>query len=138
MSVAGPIIIIEDDPDDQQIISETIQGLHIVNATKFFINCEDVYNYLLSTPDKPFIILSDVNLPLMSGTELKARINKNDYLRKKSIPFIFFTTSSDTKTIDHAYEMMVQGYFEKEYSMETMRSTLKTIIEYWKLCKHPN
>ena len=74
----------------------------------------------------------------MSGTELKARINKNEYLRKKSIPFIFFTTSADTKAVEQAYEMMVQGYFEKEFSMDSMRSTLKIIIDYWKLCKHPN
>ena len=98
----------------------------------------DVYKYLLETADKPFLILSDVNLPVMTGPELKKRINENERLRKKAIPFIFFTTTANAKAVEEAYEMMVQGYFEKESSLKSLKITLKTIVDYWKLCKHPN
>jgi hypothetical protein len=34
--------------------------------------------------------------------------------------------------------MMVQGYFEKPQSLSEIKETIKLIIDYWKLCKHPN
>jgi CheY-like chemotaxis protein len=138
MSVSGPIIIIEDDVDDQQILNESLLDLGVKNLVLFFDNCIDVYEYLLETHDKPFLILSDVNLPVMTGSELKRRINENESLRKKAIPFIFFTTTANAKAVEEAYEMMVQGYFEKETSLRSLKITLKTIVDYWKLCKHPN
>jgi CheY-like chemotaxis protein len=138
MPVGGPIIIIEDDEEDQQIVEHVMQSLHIKNPINFFDKCEDVIPYLLSTADKPFLILSDVNLPGMSGPELKKEINKNELLRKKSIPFVFFSTAANKQEIDRAYEMMVQGYFKKENSMDAIISTLKIIMDYWTLCKHPN
>ncbi|MES2647466.1 MAG: response regulator [Bacteroidota bacterium] len=138
MSVSGPIIIIEDDLDDQQILQETLLELGVNNVICFFDNCIDVYQYLLVTHDKPFLILSDVNLPVMTGSELKQRINENEELRKKAIPFIFFTTTANAKAVEKAYDMMVQGYFEKDSDLKSLKATLGTIIAYWKLCKHPN
>jgi CheY-like chemotaxis protein len=138
MSLAGPLIIIEDDRDDQQIISDILLELDVRNSIVFFDTCEAVIPFLLQTTEKPFLILSDINMPGISGTELKKQINKNELLKKKSIPFVFFTTSSNMQEVEQAYEMMVQGYFQKENSMAAIKSTLKTIIDYWKLCKHPS
>ena len=138
MSRKGPIIIIEDDVDDQYILEAVFLQLALRNERKFFSRCEDAFQYLMSTSDKPFIILSDVNLPGMTGTELRRQINESDLLRKKSIPFIFFTTYAQKEVVEKAYEMMVQGYFEKPASVDELKSMLEAIIKYWQLCKHPN
>ena len=138
MSVSRPIIIIEDDLDDQQILDEAFQELEIKNPLMYFDKCAEVFEYLLNTADKPFLILCDVNLPAMNGMELKKEINKNEILRKKAIPFVFFTTTANSTAVDQAYEMMVQGYFEKGSNMTSLVLKLKIIIDYWKLCKHPN
>ena len=61
-----------------------------------------------------------------------------NFLRKKSIPFVFFSTAANKQEIERAYEMMVQGYFKKKNSMDGIKSTLKIIMDYWTLCKHPN
>jgi DNA-binding NarL/FixJ family response regulator len=92
----------------------------------------------MSTTDKPLIIICDVNIPVMNGLELRRRICDNDYLRKKSIPFVFLSTNAHPKAVEEAYQMMVQGYFEKPASIEEIRKVLKMILDYWKVCKHPN
>ena len=92
----------------------------------------------MSTEEKPFLILSDVHLPGMDGGELKRRITENDYLRKKSIPFVFITTTARAEDVDNAYKMMVQGYFEKEDNMEDMKASLRLVVDYWMRCKHPH
>jgi len=134
----GPIVIIEDDADDREILNEILQELDYGNNIIFFERCPDALHYLMSTTDKPLIIICDVNIPVMNGLELRRRICDNDYLRKKSIPFVFFSTNAHPKAVEEAYQMMVQGYFEKPASIEEIRKVLKMILDYWKVCKHPN
>jgi CheY-like chemotaxis protein len=138
MSSSGPIVIIEDDPDDQVILKEAFSSLGVKNHQKYFTTCMDALQYLMTTWEQPFLILSDVNLPGMDGTELRRKVNENEYLRKKSIPFVFFTTTASKAAVNEAYDLMVQGYFEKPGTMEDIRKTLQLIIEYWMFCKHPN
>ena len=99
MSKQGPILIIEDDQDDQYLLEEVFSALNIKNELKFFENGHFALEYLQTTKDKPFIILSDVNLPGMSGPDLKRSINENDRLRRKSIPFVFFIRQWTGSTI---------------------------------------
>ena len=138
MPKSGPIIVVEDDSDDQELLKEVFEDIQISNQCIFFNTCHQVLAYLLITTDKPLIIISDINLPMMTGLQLRREINENEFLRRKSIPFIFLTTNSDKKTIQQAYEMMVQGYFVKPSNIREIKEMMKMIIDYWKICKHPN
>lgn len=138
MPKSGPIIIIEDDVDDQYLLQRTFEKLKVKNKTLFFSNGRDALEYLENEKDNPFIILCDINMPIMNGLELKETIHRNEYLRRKSIPFIFLTTSAQKADVDRAYQMMVQGYFEKSASMDEFESMIRLILKYWTECKHPN
>jgi CheY-like chemotaxis protein len=138
MSGKGPIVIIEDDPDDQEILKEVFHELMIPNELKFFKTCPDGLAYLQTTQQQPFLIISDVNLPVMSGIEMRKKINENEYLRKKSIPFVFLSTSANKQAVEQAYDMTVQGFFEKPSSMKELKNIIKTIFHYWQMCRHPN
>ena len=138
MSKKNPILIVEDDPDDRELIGEALKDSEILNPLKFFVNGEEAFEFLQNTAEQPFLILSDINLPLMTGIELREKIDSNNQLRKKNIPFVFFTTSSDSTTIDKAYEMIAQGYFIKENTFDEIKSVLKMIVDYWTKARHPN
>jgi CheY-like chemotaxis protein len=137
MAKLGPIIIAEDDPDDQEILRDILRELHVQNELKFFDNGQKVMDYLLQTIDHPFMILSDVNLLGMNGHDLKARINAHPELSKRTIPFIFLTTSVEPNILRRSYEMKAQGYFQKGDSMDQMLNMMNIIIQYWTLCKYP-
>jgi CheY-like chemotaxis protein len=134
----NPIVIIEDDQDDCDLLVHAFEDLGIKNELKFFQNGLEALAYLKATDDRAFLILSDVNMPLMNGMDLKKTIYKDERLRKQTIPFVFFSTSSRPKEILQAYEMMVQGYFIKSNDFENLKALLKVIIDYWKVCRHPN
>jgi CheY-like chemotaxis protein len=138
VSPNGPILILEDDPDDQLMYTEAINELDFKNKLYFYEDGNKLIDYLLTTSEQPFLIISDVNLPIMRGPELKKRIMENDYLRLKSIPFIFLSTTANVREVREAYELMVQGYFVKENTFEKIKETLNMIVSYWKICKHPN
>jgi CheY-like chemotaxis protein len=131
-------MIIEDDRDDQQLMVEVFTSLNIKNELKFFENGNKALAYLKTTTDQPFIILSDVNLPGMSGPDFKRSINEDDRLRQKSIPFVFLTTSAEKKAVEEAYDILVQGYFQKANKMDELKAMVKMIMDYWMECKNPN
>lgn len=136
---SGPIIIIEDDREDKDILEEVLKELMVTNELVWFQNNKDAFQYLKTLADQPFLILSNVNLPGKSGIEFKKQLDEDEQLRKKSIPFIFYSTTADPKYVNDAYlKMTVQGYFIKGNSYGEIKSTLKLIIEYWQVCRHPN
>ena len=139
MSKRGPIVIIEDDEDDKDIFSRILQELNITNKLVWFTRCEDAFTFLKTTSEQPYIIFSDVNLPKESGIEFKKRIDEDQQLREKSIPFVFYSTSVNQKTVNKAYtEMTVQGFFQKGHNLDEMKEQIKIINDYWANCKHPN
>jgi CheY-like chemotaxis protein len=139
MAKTGPIVIVEDDADDKGILEEILKELKISNKIEWLTNCDDAFHFLKATFEQPFIILSDVNLPGLNGLEFKRRIDDDEELRKKSIPFIFYSTSTDQKAVNEAYtQMTVQGFFQKGNSYEEIKRDIKIIFGYWQKCKHPN
>jgi len=137
MPKSGPIIIIEDDADDQELMNEIFKELEIPNLLRFFDSCLQAFEYLLTTLEKPFLIISDINLPAMTGLELCRKISETESLKMKNIPFVFLTTSSDHRVITEAYDMFVQGFFVKPASINELKCTIRMIIDYWKVCRHP-
>lgn len=135
---SGPILLVEDDVDDQEFICDALDMLGVKNEIKIFENGQKALDFLNATEQQPFLILSDVNLPIMNGLQLKSEIQQNEYLKRKSIPFIFLSTSADTKAVSEAFELCVQGFFVKENTYDGIQQQLKQIIDYWKACKHPN
>lgn len=138
MSLRGPIISIEDDEDDQFLIQEVLQELDVPNQLLFFSNGQAALHYLETTPDKPFIVLCDINMPLMNGLELRKRINESEYLRQKAIPFVYLTTAATAELVREAYNATVQGYYRKATDYAGLKQQIKLIVEYWQSCLHPN
>ena len=139
MSKSGCIIIIEDDADDRSFLESAIKKLEMPNALKWFDTAEAAYHYISTTAQSIFLILSDVNLPGKNGLEFKKRVDAVPRLRKKSIPFIFYSTTAHQKDVIEAYtEMTIQGFFKKEHDSSDTLRTMKVIFDYWSLCRHPN
>jgi CheY-like chemotaxis protein len=138
MNKGGPIVVIEDDADDQEIIGEIFKELRFENEIIFFGEGEKALDYLINGDIEPFLILSDINMPRLSGMELRQQIHENEDLRVKCIPYLFFTTTAEQKAVIDAYSKSIQGFFVKPASYEKLKRTLKIIVEYWQECESPN
>lgn len=138
MNKGGPIIIIEDDLDDQYILAEVFEELGIKNEIKFFGDGEKALEYLTGTTIEPFIIFSDINMPKLSGMELRNKVHENEDLRLKSIPYLFFTTSAEQQSVIDAYSKSIQGFFIKPTEYKELTATIRSIIDYWTRCVSPN
>ena len=138
MNKTGPIIVIEDDADDRHMLEMVFKDLNYPNEIKFFGDGEAALEYLGTDSVYPFIILSDINLPKLDGFSLRQMVHTNDELSKKCIPYLFFSTSVNEKAVFDAYTMSVQGFFLKPDTYTKLVDTIRTMVEYWKLCYSPN
>lgn len=138
MNKNGPIVVIEDDPDDQEVLAEVFRRLACQNEVIFFLDPEEALDYLVQTSILPFLILSDINMPRLSGLELKKKIHTDAALQVKCIPYLFFTTSASKDAVVNAYSMSAQGFFIKDSSVTELEKTVRVMIEYWQRCYSPN
>lgn len=138
MNKNGPIIIIEDDEDDQEILREIFEKLNYPNEVIFFADGQAALAYLNQPAILPFLILSDINMPKISGFELRTKLKTDAALAVKCIPYLFFSTALNLDAVIDAYSMSVQGFFVKETSVTELEKTISVIMEYWKRCAAPN
>ena len=134
----GPIIVIEDDQDDRDILKEIFEKIDYPNIVRYFNDGESALEYLNRTDVIPFLILSDINMPILDGFALRDKVKMDAKLQVKCIPYLFFTTASDQKIIIDAYSKSVQGFFIKPNTLAKLEKTIRVIMEYWGLCASPN
>ena len=138
MNKKGPIIVIEDDLDDQFILKDIFHKLDYNNDIIFFNDGNVALDYLNQTDIQPFLILSDINMPKIDGFELRKKVFTNEELQTKCIPYLFFTTGANKKAVLEAYSMSVQGFFLKPTSEAALKETIRKIVEYWQECIAPS
>jgi CheY-like chemotaxis protein len=138
MNKNGPVIIIEDDEDDQDFLTEVFQKLNYPNKIIFFNDSQKALDFLNRADTIPFLILSDINMPKLSGFELRNKLRVDAQLQLKCIPYLFLTTALNEQTVIDAYSASVQGFFVKQNSMEELEKTISVIMEYWLRCAAPN
>ena len=138
MNKRGPIIIIEDDMDDQDILTDVFKELNYKNELIFFGDSIQALEYLTDTETEPFLVLSDINMPKLNGMELREKIHNNEDLRLKSIPYLFFSTSAEQQHVIDAYSRSIQGFFVKPNDYVKLKNTIVKIVEYWQECESPN
>ena len=138
MNKKGPIIIIEDDLDDQELLIDVFKELGYVNEIKFFSDSPLALEHLIASPIEPFIIISDINMPKLSGMELRDKIHSNENLRLKCTPYLFFSTSRDQQHVIDAFSKSIQGFFVKPSNYGQLKETIRKMVEYWQECESPN
>lgn len=95
----GPVIIIEDDADDQEFLTEIFQKLNYPNKILFFFDGQEALDHINASQDHPFLILSDINMPKLDGYQLREKLRTDSKLSNKCIPYLFFSTAANQKAV---------------------------------------
>ncbi len=138
MNNAGQIVIIDDDPDDHEILKGLLEEFADIKEIVIFENSIAALSYLRKPEVKPFLILSDIQMPPPGGFELREKVFNDDDLCEKCIPYVFMTTGLAPELVRKAYRLSVQGIFQKPNSLVEWKRQLKVIVDYWLETKSPN
>jgi len=133
-----PIIVIDDDDEDLELILKAFSELKIENEIIVFNDGLKFLEYIKDTESGTFFILCDINMGKLTGLQLKKIVHDDEKLRIKCVPFIFLSTSGASSSIMEAYSYGVQGYFIKPNSLRKWNAMLQSIVTYWGESQHPN
>jgi CheY-like chemotaxis protein len=133
----GPVLIVDDDVDDRELLQDAWLEMGFVNELLFFSSGEEVLDFLYTEKVIPFLILCDVNIPRMDGFALKSKLLEDTELNYKSIPFVFWSSEVSNKQILQAYDLGVNGFFVKGSTFDEIKQSLRDIVAYWQKSKVP-
>jgi CheY-like chemotaxis protein len=132
------ILLVDDDLDIHYIYRKVFERMGIADSIKLFENGAEVLDFLKTSSHEVKLIFSDLNMPVMDGLQLRRAINQENEHDFRSIPFVFLSTSARDAEIKTAYELMVQGFFEKGLTLAEMEKSLRSVLHYWETCTWPN
>lgn len=136
--IGGKIILVDDKKMEKEFLDMALHELDIHVDIIYFDNAENAIPYLKNTKDAIFLIISDMNMPEMSGIDFKKAIDNDEDLQEKAIPFIFSSTMATKAQLKEAYYYRVQGYFLKPHDIKLMAKQIELIINYWIVSVRPD
>ena len=125
------IFIVDDDPDDRQVILDAFLENNF-NIDYVFIENGDILMETLGsspTEELPSLILLDLNMPGMLGLQAIKEIKGNKGW--KHIPIIVLTTSTLDKDRDSSYELGANCFLRKPESYTDLVTLTTSIIALW-------
>jgi DNA-binding response OmpR family regulator len=121
------ILLIEDDPDDVELLEYSLRDYAVRYEMHVISDGGLVSNYLLGNAELPDIIVLDLNLPRVHGKEILKKIKITPTY--KDIPLLILTTSSTKEDIEYSYQHGANRFIKKPTTMEGVKSTIATIVE---------
>lgn len=108
------IIFVDDDEEDHLILFEYFRDVGKEQQVKFIKNGQEALRYLDDIPDDaqlPRLIVLDLNMPILNGTQTLLLIKKN--ARLKNIPVVIFSTSENENEKRKCLSMGANEYLVK-------------------------
>ena len=134
MNKKGPIVLIDDDDDDLSLLIEIFAEFNLPNEIHLFKNSSSVIAFLQKPEVDPFLIISDINMPVLNGFQLRDTFNLDPLVNFKRIPYLFFSTApSHPDVISDPITSNIQGIFKKPVKHSEWKETLSSIVRYWTL-----
>ena len=124
------IFIVDDDPDDRQIILDAFLENSPQIDYVFIENAENLLENLHSEEyDFPALILLDLNMPGMLGLQALKEIRGNK--KFSQIPIIVLTTSTLNQDRKTSYELGASCFLHKPDTYGELVEITNSIVKLW-------
>jgi CheY-like chemotaxis protein len=125
------IVMIEDDEGHARLIEKNIRRAGIANPIHHFLDGTTALAFLYDAPtgpvhNGPSLILLDLNLPDMSGTDILTRI-KADGSPLRRTPVVVLTTTDDKSEIQRCYDLGCNVYITKPVNYENFADAIRQV-----------
>ena len=128
MTAAVKIVMVEDDHGHAKLIEKNIRRANIGNDIAHFADGGSAIEYLFSDEVRangPLLILLDLNLPDMSGTDILAQVKADE--RLKRAPVVVLTTTDDKVEIQRCYDLGCNVYITKPVDYDAFATAIKQL-----------
>lgn len=137
------ILLVEDNPDDEELILLTLKRNHVCNEVVVARDGAEALDYVfqrgkfshLTHQDKPEVVLLDLKLPKVSGLEVLEEIRSNE--ETQLLPVVILTSSSEEEDIVSSYRLGANSYVRKPVEFQRFSEAVAQLGLYWLLINQP-
>jgi two-component system, cell cycle response regulator DivK len=121
--MTATLLYIEDNPMNMRLVRKMLKmgGYEMIEAVN------GLSGLAIAAQEKPALILLDINLPDIDGTEVTAQLKSNSEL--KHIPVIAVTANAMSGDRERFLEAGCDGYISKPLSKEALLEAVAELLE---------
>jgi signal transduction histidine kinase/DNA-binding response OmpR family regulator/ligand-binding sensor domain-containing protein len=116
------VLLVEDNPDVQAYLNNELSNEYTI--IQEYNGKKGLETAIQTIPD---IIISDVMMPEMEGTELCKELKMNE--NTCHIPIILLTAKGSAENQIEGYELGAEAYVMKPFSVEVLKAQIKSLLE---------
>lgn len=138
-----PILLIEDNPDDETLTLRALKKNNIKNEVVVARNGAEALDYLFGTGPyagrdltvMPQVILLDLKLPKIDGLEVLRRLRANQLTRL--LPVVILTSSNEEQDRVNSYGLGANSYVRKPIDFGQFIDAVRQLGLYWLILNEP-
>ena len=137
------ILIVEDNPNDEELTIRALKRSHICNPLHVVRDGPEALDFLFCTGiyadrdphDVPEVILLDLNLPKLNGLEVLKRIRADE--RTSMIPVVILTSSKEEQDLIEGYKLGANSYMRKPVDFKQFVDAGRPLGLSWLVLRSP-
>jgi len=120
------VLIVDDSPAMRYFVRRTmaLSGIEFGTCLEAANGAEALTKLRQAPVD---IVLTDINMPAMSGEELLQHMDADDQLRR--IPALVISTDASIVRVERMLALGAQGYIAKPFAPETLRAEIERVLQ---------
>lgn len=117
------VLVVEDNEDFSHFLSQELGRIY----NKVLTAKDGIEGAMMAEAENPDIIVSDVMMPRMNGTDMCRRIKEN--IETSHIPIILLTAWSTDEGRAAGYKAGADAYIAKPFDMEVLQARISNLLE---------
>ena len=131
-----PILVVEDDAFDAEMIAETLLELGVESPVERVEDGAEAVDFLFRrnryagrADDLPMLVLLDIKMPRMDGFDVLRVMRESDSTRQ--VPVVILTSSSEDQDVAECRKLGANAYVVKPSDAQRFTDTVRTVGAFW-------
>lgn len=135
---SGPIFLIDDDPDDIELIQRALRKSEVGNSVVVHTDgaaAIAALRHAAADPEPPVLVLLDLKMPKMDGFEVLRALRAHE--RTHRLPVVIFTSSREEQDLVLSYDLGASSYVRKPVEFTELMEATRILGLYWLTLNEP-
>lgn len=136
------ILVADDDDGHAGLIRKNLERSGIANEIQRFRDGQEILDFLFCRGEGPhrredsaYVLLLDIRMPRVDGTEVLRRIKEDPELRR--LPVVMITTTEDPREVENCHGLGCGSYIAKPVEYETFVNAIRQLGLYLSIVQVP-